>query len=569
MAAETLERVEPVLAPPRERIVTMPGGLPEFTLGWGCIAWITDNLIQPNGPRAKQPLRLTESQVRFLIWFYAVDEHGRWLYNRSVRRLAKGSGKSPFAAVIALLELLGPVRVDRFDSGSPGGVVGRPVSMPLVQVAATSEDQTANTMRMVRAMAHKGTPLNKKYSLDVGKTYIETPDGGKLTQITSSASAAEGAELTFAVADETEHWTPAKGGPDLVETIDQNLAKTGGRLMETCNAWIPGIGSVAESTFDAWCLEQEGKTVSGRGILYDARLAPANSVFRDHLTDDEIEAGFESLADAGYVGLTEALQFVYDDCWWVDIEPIKQRIWSPTYPVSRSRRFFFNQPNATDDAWVTTEEWSALSDPEIVVDAGDEVALFFDGSKSRDNTALVGCRISDGHVFTLGVWEPPAGGVIDTAAVDGAVQRAFDTYKVVAFFGDVREWESFVKVSWAELARDHDVMLWAVPGGREPQAVAWDMRSHSYQFAEAAEMCLEEIQSRAFTHDGNWETSRHMLNARRTEYRGRGTIRKESKDSPNKIDAAVCVIGARMVRRLVLASPDWEKRSSRNKWVVL
>jgi hypothetical protein len=544
-----------VLAPPRERLVTMPEGVPDLTLGWGCVAWVTDNLVQPNGLKAGEPLRLTGSQVRFLLWFYAVDEDGRWLSNRAVRRLAKGSGKSPFAAVVALLELLGPVRVQGFDPDAPGGVVGMPVRMPLVQVAATSEAQTANTMRMVRAMSHKGTRLAKKYGLEVGKSYVETPDGGKLQQITSSASAAEGAELSFAVADETEHWTPSNGGPDLAATIDQNLTKTGGRLMETSNAWIPGIGSVAELTFEAWCLEQEGSTIGSQGILYDARVAPPNM----SLTDDPAE---------GEISLSEGLRFVYDDCWWVDVEPIKQKIWSPTYPVSRSRRFFLNQPNATEDAWVSLQEWSVLADTSKTVEPGDDVVLFFDGSKSRDATALVGCRMSDGHVFTLGVWQPGDGEVVDTGAVNKAVFNAFETYSVVAMFGDVREWESFVKVSWPQEFADK-LMLWAVPGGKEPQPIAWDMRSHSYQFAEAAEMCLAEIQDGAFTHDGNWDTSRHVGNCRRAEFRGRGTVRKESKDSPNKIDAAVCVIGARMVRRLVLASSDWERRHRGNKWIVL
>ncbi|MEU7525467.1 hypothetical protein AB0A74_07025 [Saccharothrix sp. NPDC042600] len=38
---------------------------------------------------------------------------------------------------------------------------------------------------------------------------------------------------------------------------------------------------------------------------------------------------------------------------------------------------------------------------------------------------------------------------------------------------------------------------------------------------------------------------------------------KESRESPNKIDLLVCLIVARHVRRLVLASPDWAKRKRR------
>lgn len=543
MASAALE-----LAPPRERLVTLPQVVPELTLGWEAVQWIGDCLVQPNGPRAGQNVTLVESQVRFLLHFYAVDDGGRWLYNRAVRRLAKGSGKSPFAAMIALFELLGPARLERFDPDAPGGVVGMPVSMPLVQVAATSEQQTANTMRMIRAMSHRRTKLAKRYGLEPGKTYIETPDGGKLQQITSSASAAEGAELTFAVADETEHWTPGRGGPDLAETLDQNLAKTGSRLMETCNAWVPGIGSTAETSFNAWAKQQEGLTRGRQQVLYDARMAPPDT----DLSDED--------------SLTSALKFVYEGLPWVDIEPIKERIWSPAYPVSRSRRFFLNQPNAEEDAWITLQEWSALADPDRHVLEGEEIVLFFDGSKSRDATALIGCRMSDGHVFTLGVWQPVAGRNVDVDAVDSAVIRAFEQFKVVAFFADVREWESYTKMTWPDRFKDR-LILWAVPHGKEPQPIAWDMRSHSYEFAEAAEMCLDEIQSHEFTHDGNWDVSRHIGNARRREYKGRISIRKESPDSPNKIDAAVCVIGARMVRRLVLASKEWESQDS--GWVVL
>lgn len=536
------------LAPPRERLVTIPAGAPELTLGFEAIRWISDNLIQPNGPRAGMPVELVRSQALFLLWFYAVDEHGQWLYNRACRRLAKGSGKSPFAAMMALFELLGPSRIASFDPTAPGGVIGMPVSMPLVQVAATSEDQTANTMRMIRAMSNKRTALAKRYGLEPGKTFIETPDGGKLQQITSSSTAAEGAELTFAVADETEHWTPGRGGPDLAETLDQNLTKTASRLMETCNAWIPGQGSVAEATFDAWCTEQEGKTRGAQGVLYDCRMAPPTTDLADEKS------------------LTDALKFVYEDLWWVHLDPIKEKIWSPTYPVSRSRRFFLNQPNAAEDAWITLQEWSAIANPDRKVQAGEDVVLFFDGSKSGDATALIGCCMSDGHIFTLGVWQPTPGVLVSAEKVDGAVCRAFERYHVVAFFADVREWESYTKTTWPERWRDQ-LQLWAVPHGKEPQPIAWDMRSHAYAFAEATEMCEAEIRDGGFTHDGNWDVSRHVSNCRLGEYRGHHYVHKESKHSPNKIDAAVCVIGARMVRRMVLADPEWERRNT--GWTVL
>lgn len=543
-----------VLLPPRERIVTLPEGLPKYTLGYGALAWIQDNLRQPNGPLAGRPFTPTRGQARFLVWFYAVDEDGRWLFRRAVRRLAKGSGKSPFAAVMALLELLGPVRVADFDKRIPGGVIGKPVSMPLVWVAAVSERQTGVTMRMVRGMANKRSRLAQRYDLEIGKTYIETPYGGKLEQITSSASSAEGSETSFTIADETEHWTPGVGGLDLEETLDQNLAKTASRMLETSNAWLPGAGSVAEKTFNAWCEQEEGNTIGKQKILYDAVIAPANTALTD-------------TPDDGEISITEGLEFVYEDCPWVDIETIKERIWSPSFPVSRSRRFFLNQPNAAEDAWATLQEWSVLADPDRALEDGEDVVLFFDGSKSNDHTALVGCCMKDGFIFTLGVWEPlKTTGVVDVGAVDATVARAFEKFNVVAFSADVREWESFVKTTWPEKYGEQ-LLVWAQPRGMSASPIAWDMRSHAYEFATAAEMCLAEIQDGLFAHDGNWDTSRHIGNCRRKESHGRITVKKESPKSPNKIDAAVCVIGARMVYRKVLASKEWEARSD-SGWVV-
>ena len=542
--------------PPRERTVTLPPGLPKFTLGYEALAWIETNLKVPSGPRAGRPFEASIDQALFLLWFYAVDENGKWLYNRGVRRLAKGSGKTPFAAAMALFELLGPARVMVFDETVPGGVVGMPVHLPLVQIAATSEQQTGVTMRVLRGMAHKRTALAKKYQLDTGKTYVETPEGGKIQLLTSSATSAEGFESSFVIADETEHWTPGVGGPDMAQTLRRNLAKTGNRMLETCNAWIPGRDSVSESSFDDWCEQEEGNTVADQKVLYDARVAPANTVLTDTPEPNE-------------VSITDALQFVYEPMPWAAVDAMKQEIWSPSTPTSVSRRFYLNQPNARDDAWVTLQDWAVLANPDRELVEGEDIVMFFDGSKSNDHSALVGCCMSDGFIFTIGVWKPEKlTGTVNYRAIDSTVTRMKDTYNVVAFWADVREFESFVKVSWPERFGD-ELLVPAQAHGKAASSIAWDMRSHGYDFAMATEMCHAEIEDGMFQHDGNWETSKHIGNCRMTERRGHITVKKESPKSPNKIDAAVCVIGARMVYRAVKASPEWENYlGATEDWVV-
>ena len=271
------------LAAPADRLVTLPQGIPDLTLGWIAIEWAATWLRHPNGPRAGLNWEYTESQVRFVLHWYSLRPDGRWVYQHGVRRWAKAPGKVRNAAALSLTELLAPVRLDRFDPDAPGGVRGKPVAMPLVQIAGVSESATANTMRHVRAMTAKNSRVVREYHLDPGKTVIYTPSGGQLEVITSSAASAEGAEVTAAFLDEPEHWTPASGGVELAATIDRNLAKSGSRAIETANAWEPGSGSVAEATFDAWVAQEEGRTKSGAKILYDARVAPPDT----DLTDDE------------------------------------------------------------------------------------------------------------------------------------------------------------------------------------------------------------------------------------------------------------------------------------------
>jgi len=506
-------------------------------------------LRQPNGPQAGAPFRPVESQIRFWLWWYAVDENGQWLFRRAVRRLAKGSGKSPFAAVQALAEFCGPVRLKDFDPHVPGGCVGKPVAMPWVQVVATAEDQTANTMRMVRAFAPKGSRVVTEHGLDPGKEkYFREPEG-TLEQKASSFSSAEGAEASFVVADETEHWVLARNGPRLHSTLLDNLAKSGSRMLETCNSWTPGTESVAEASWDAWVAQEEGRTRGESRILYDARIAPPET----RLDDEE--------------SLRAGLEFVYGDCWWADRRPIMERIWDPAAKPDESKIKYLNWPSAASDAWVTQQAWSLLAGAGVSVADREPIAMFFDGSKSRDATGLVGCRITDGHVFALGCYEPDQRhDVIDevpAAMVDGWVAAANESYEVVGFFADVKEWESFAKITWPERYKD-DLVVWAVPGGKDPQPIAWDMRSHSYDFGLACELAEREILDQAFTHDGDSRLARHVVNARRRPNRwGAVSIGKASASSPDKIDLAVCMVGARLVRRQVLASKEWQRRQRR------
>lgn len=545
MASPTSPPTRAASPSPADRLATLPSGVPTLTLGFGVARWMERWLVQPNGPKARQPFRLIDSQLRFLAWWYAVDESGHWLFHHAVRRLAKGSGKSPFAAALALAELCGPVRLDDFDPRIPGGCHGRRMDMPWVQIAATAESQTANTMRMVRAFAPKGSEIVKHFQLDPGKTIYYAVPEGKLEVITSSSTAAEGAEASFVIADETEHWKPSNGGPELARTLADNLAKSGSRMLETSNAWVPGSETVAELSWDAWLAQEEGRTRPDSKILYDARLAsPDVTAWSD---DDELRAG---------------LAQVYGDCFWVDLRAIVARIRDLRSDPDDSRRKYLNRPTVSSGAWMDPQDWAQRTDATVVVADSDPIALFFDGSKSDDSTGLVGCDIATGHVFTLGCWERPLGPAgegweVDRADVDRTVRAVHAVRDVVAFFGDIREFESYID-TWGQDFGGQYVI--DASGGKSRHAVAWDMRANVREFTLAAERFKVDVLGGDLTHDGDARMARHVANAVQAPNKWGVSVSKESRESARKIDLVVCAIGARMVRRLVLASDAWAKR---------
>lgn len=118
--------------------------LPERTLGWHVLAWIDENITAIDGDG---PFKPTPEQTRFILWFYALDADNRFSYRTAVLQRCKGWGKDPMAAVLCIVELVGPCvywkTVDGFDLGKPNPVA-------TVGLGAVSKDQPLALDTMVR-----------------------------------------------------------------------------------------------------------------------------------------------------------------------------------------------------------------------------------------------------------------------------------------------------------------------------------------------------------------------------------------------------------------------------------
>jgi len=488
----------------------------------------------------------TDEQERFVKWWYAVDERGRFVYRDGVFQRLKGHGKDPIGAVLCAIEFLGPCRYDpdgadeEDDWGCPQPV-GKPQPQAWVQTAAVSKDQTRTTMTIFPWLFSKEAIA--EYGIDIGKEIIYAERGRRrIEAVTSSPRALEGARSTFVLKNETQHWLTNNEGHAMDRVIARNLAKAvegQSRSLAITNAYEPGEESVAQLAREAWENVQAGRVVD-TGLLYDSLEAPPDA----KLCAEDAPAVIEA---------------VKGDSYWLDTERIVQEILDPRNSPSQARRFYYNQIVATEDAFVTPQEWDVLADKTQHVDEGDLISLGFDGSLTDDHSALIGCRISDGYVFTLGVWDPEkTGNEAPREAIDGAVRQAFDRYDVVAFFSDLHPWESYVDAWSRDLGKD----LCAAASTKH--RVAWDMRARQKEFTlEGAERVHNEITERVFKHDGDARVRQHVHNARRRPNAWGTSFGKEHRESRRKVDSLAALILARLARHTYLALPERKQRRKR------
>lgn len=521
--------------------------LPKFTLGWQVLAWCGHWLKDKRG----RPWQFTAEQTRFVLWYFALDESGAFLYHSAVLQRLKGWGKDPLSAAMSMAAMFADVNFSHWDGDRP---VGRDEPNAWIQLVAVSLDQTKNTMKLFPSLI---TPEARKYyGIQVLRQNVwGLGDTRQIEAVTSSVMAIEGGRPTFTVRNEIQNWNESNSGHELAGAIEGNAAKSEGgasRMLDICNAYRPGEDSVGQRAREAYeaTLDLE-KGMVEFGVMYDSLEAPPGAP----LTLDAAP------------GVLEAVR---GDAIWLDIEGrIKQSISNPANPPSESRRKWYNQITAAEDAWVTPQEIDLLAAPDTEVDSSEEVAMFLDCSKNDDATGLVGVRMSDGHVFTIGMWQRPPGKrgedwLVPCADVDQSIAEAFSRYRVVGFFGDPGhalddESQESMWMPWFDKWHrkyGKRLRVWAqgAPKSAKGHAVLFDMsaRDVSRRFAEAVAYTLAEIRSQAFTYDADARLRKHLLNARRYPVQGVVSIAKENRESKRKIDLAICMVGARLVRRLIL-----------------
>lgn len=550
----------------------MPWRGPEYegevpTLGWDILDWLSEYLVVPDGPAAGTPLELTREQAQFVLNFYRVDPNfrgpaivGRSLVNaRAINRAIlcrpKGWGKSPILGALAIVEAVGDVILDGWTAD--GEPAARPWSSlgfkAKVQVLATSEDQTSNTWDPILDMIRGSDSLIDDYGMDPMETFVALPRG-RMEFATSAGDSREGGRPIFAVLDQTESWRRSNGGIGLAAAVRRNLTKTQGSSIESPNAYAPGDGTVAEASFKAHAAQVERaarpRSRTKVTILLDHRSAPDVDIYDEKKLHDGLAIAYGDSADV--------------NGGWVALDRVVEDFWDPDSTVEDSRRFFLNQIGESEDAWITELELAGIKNEALEVKPGEMITLGFDGSRGRrrgvtDATALIACRVSDGHLFEpfpVSVWEQPSKWPRNqqwtppVREIQAAVANAFKTWNVVGFYADPAKWESYV-AGWEA---KYGPKLKVQAAGKAHPIEWWMTGQRATKTVQALASFKDAVLDRDISYDGGLYLTRHILNARMRPSRSGVQIAKAHPDSPDKIDAAVAAVLAHEARLDAIAA---------------
>lgn len=561
--------------------VRAPGHDRSVSLGWMAVAWMEYFVVHGPGDVQGEPVRHGDEYTGFVVDCYALDNGaGRMLYDSAFFSRPKGCDKSGLGARIGLFEAFGPSRFAGWAEGGevyrdPWGLgfeyvyeegepMGRPVKVPYLRIMATEEGQTGNVFDTIHFnLTDEAALLSRVPNVDVGITRIILPDGGEITPSTASSSSKDGGKETFVVFDETHLYNT----PELrrmYATVTRNLRKRkkGAQTwyLETTTMFAPGQDSVAERTYEEAEAIREGRKKRGRArLMYDHRYG----VCKDLRIEDELRA---------------ALRDAYGDAMeWIDEDTLVDDFYDLRNDSADGKRYFLNSRTSSSDAWMDPDAWELCRRAEEI--AADElVTLGFDGSIRDDATALTVCRVSDGHLQLLGVWEKPEGPEgegwqVDRESVDAAVATAFDRFEVCGFYADPPHWQDYVD-RWT---RDFGDDLQVRATQKAPMEW-WTNRPTSMEMA--LNRFVDAVDAQVMTFAGTQKSadegtdfdrrgaalSRHVLNAKRRPMgRNHMGIGKEHAKSPKKIDAAMSAVLAYECRADAVAAgiTKRKKRSGR------
>lgn len=516
--------------------------------------WVSAHCVVPDGFCKGDPFELVDWQLWALLNFYRVRPEATvgqlapaFFYRRSQIVLPQKAGKAPYSAAHICVEAVGPAlfagwaeggeRWDCRDHDCGCGWVyeyepGEPMAVawptPLIQITATSEEQTDNIYDALRPMIDRG-PLTELIP-KTGEEFIRLPNDGRIDVVTSNARSRLGQRVTFVPQDETGLWTDTAGMVKVADTQRRGLAGMGGRAEETTNAWDPAEHSVAQRTAE-----------SRRPDIF--RLHP----------DPPSGLSYTNKAERRRIH-----RQVYAGCHWIDLDAIEaEALEVLETDAVQAERFFGNRAVAGGGKAFDAEAFRALAAADGI-GAGRKATLGFDGALFFDSTGLVATDIESGRQVVVGFWERPPELADDDewevpiAEVNEAQAFAFDFWDVWREYGDPPHYREDLS-RWAGQYGDKRVIEWWTNATKQmgyalreyktamrPGLLSHGPLNDSPEAAEAHGALVSHVKN-AVKHPTKIRVEQQTDDGSEQHKRAEflWTIRKESQKSRKRIDLAM------------------------------
>jgi phage terminase large subunit-like protein len=452
------------------------------------------------GPAAGEAFSLEPWQRRFVEEFSWVNGGGERIYERGMLGVARGNGKTPLAAGLALREL-----VSASDE-------------PDVILAAAARDQARVCYEYARGFVHSG-PLADV--LQVGRHEIRNPrNGGVLRTVSADGFVAHGLNPSAIVIDELHAWTSGKQ-VELFDALDTAVHKRPGAfwlvITTAGHDKTSLLGRLYESMLAALELDEKPGFVVGRDEFNGVLLHWFGAAEDADVDDRKL---WRTVNPASFV-TTEALR--------------KQRN-SPSMSRSTFARLHLNAWVAADvERWIATDTWERLAGTVEIRD-GATVFVGADGSRAYDTTAIAWAakapdgRIDvDARVFSVRDDVPHhvfhGGGTIDFGDVEGFLLELASRY-------DVRE----VRFDPRFLERSMEVLA-----ERLPRSAVAPVEPYSGVHRQALAALERAVLEGTLRHPGDAAISQQVLAAAADRYENGDVRRLRKLERSRPIDAAVAL----------------------------
>lgn len=399
-------------------------------------------------------------------------------------------------------------------------------------IAAASRDQAGIMLRQAQGFIRRSPWLQQRLQVKQ-REIVHLQHGGRIRILASDVDTADGVIPTLALVDELHRHKSA----DLYGVFRDGLGPRDGRMVTI---------STAGDSHDSPLGELRAKAYAIPGMKRDGAYRHVRSEgFALHEWALEADQDLDSMRVVKQANPAS----------WQTTAALQERHDSPSMTPWQWARFACGVWGLGVEPAFAKEAWAGLAGENDQPDPGAVITLGFDGARRRDGTGLVGCDIETGKLFTLGYWEKPAGAddewEVPESEVDEVVAHAFDRWTVALMYGDPPFWESALD-RWAGDFGAKRVVRW------------WTNRIKATAIALRA--FKNDMVPGRMSHDGDEKLAEHIGNAVRHDTRMRENdellwvIRKDSRDSPRKIDLAMAAMLAWKARGDAIAAGDWEPR---------